>query len=328
VDFRTIEIDPNAPMPDPPRPRRISPKLMIALSAAFVVGVVSTLVVTHQLDKPRAMPVGHSDYQPRNDDERKLFDELRPATYDELWALEKAISTNQEVADAPGSRTEITNFYVATGDIKLPAQPLGEPVVIGLPQGLKWVSGSLHNVTLVLADRFVDSLELALALGIAVFDPYCYPAHTVFVAESACTDAGRRPATPEQMMQGLHNLTQAEWQRPAVVQALASFPWFRSIFEVAESQVFYASGLVRLAPYLTRDIGAPIIILGPKARIVGGRLGSIKVLSEDFAPQPGPDVLGYWLYDPVYNAFVNSRGPDVCPYLGPSVQKAYPGVCR
>lgn len=301
-----------------PYPRRFSWRTLITVAVVmFAIGVSGTLIVTHRLDKDRGRLLHYSTYQPRTLEEEAFFRTVRPASFDEVIALSQVV--HQEAVQHPGVQGSV-QLYVATEDLRLPSEPLGERVIIGLPKGLKWIGGQLLNMTVVVANPKLATPELALREGAVLYDSYCFPTYTTFVEESACTDTGRQAVSQEVMYRNLRSLDINSPNSPEVLRVVPHY---------YTGPVYYASESVWLAPYLGEFNEAPIVILAKGAKIAGGRLGSIQVFSEEnITSAPGPQFQHAWFYDPVYAQKVFAVGePWLCASLAAVVREQYPGAC-
>jgi hypothetical protein len=320
VSRQIIEVDPNEPLPDPDQTARGTRsyrlwQLIVAAVLAAATGAIVTLMVEGRLDKEQGRMQGVSTYQPKTDQEKTLFSKLRPANFDEVIALTQA----QTAANASGS----TQFYIAQDSITLPQVAFTEPIVIGLPEGKQWLGGPLLNTILVLADPKVNTPVLALREGNVLYDSHCYPRPEAFVAASACTAEGQQPATMPEMLSDLRLITDKEQAEPKISGPLNEIPFY-----LQRGPVYYAARDVRLAPFLGREEDIPVIVLGENAKIVGGRLGRVQVVSEiDISAVPGPYPAHAVFSDPVYASAVFDS-ENLCAYMAPAVRQMYPDVCK
>lgn len=299
------------------RSRRIVGRVLAGL-LVLLVGAGGAIVVERKWFHPepaqgQALPTGMSTYVPRNDEERELFKHLRTPNYSE------AIGINRSTIKA-GTNVAY-HVYVATGDLVLPSKPLGEVIDIGLPPGTRWVGGQLTNIRLVAADTSVKSLPLAFSGGDAIFDRWCQTSMQEAFVGGSCPGGQPQAMTEAEMHRNLRPLTEDEIRRRMDIKFVAYQ------IELTPHNVFEATGDVMLYPYIGDAARAPVIVLGPKARILGGAFGKIQIVGADngFTRDPRPEIL----HDPVYTTSLGSldRGDELCGYFSDAVKSRYPGAC-
>lgn len=132
-----------------------------------------------------------SAYQPRNDDERQLFANLRMATRDEAMLM---------VQRAEREGLALTFIaYVATGDITLPPHPLGQVVIIALPFGVQWVGGPLTNQQLMFATSVFETPALQAVSGYVAYNSMCNSDLVQPPIGRICDPESFKPATQDEM---------------------------------------------------------------------------------------------------------------------------------
>jgi hypothetical protein len=287
---------------------------VVVILVMAALGVVVGLVIVNreqvgqnQATRPLSLP-----YQPRDQQEQAFIDQLRQPSLLELEAIRSAVAFELGRGAFP--------VYVAQQNLVLPPVALGDVVVIGLPVGVQWTGGVLHQLVLVLADPKAATPERALSKGAVARDPYCYPQSPV-AAPEACTPAGLKPAAPKAMYGGLHLVTWAERARFAGV--LSELPFF-----TPPEPVYYATQSVMLAPFLDDPANMPVIILAPGVQVTGGQLGRAWVVMEQ-APSavPSSRIMYSWAYDRLYWATITGQAEAVCSHLGVAVLASYPALC-
>lgn len=316
-----------------PTPPHITPqwtwqfrlKVIVAAVAMLVLGAAVGIAVDRSVINPpqqeQLVPAGAAKYEPRNVEEERFFRSLRTPTYSEGIAMGRASSE----AGLPVAWVS----FVATEDLVLPSAPLSQDVTIGLPPGIKWQSGALNNIRLVVAEADIASLPLALRDGKVLYDRWCAPSLTDGLIQSECPHVSPPGITEEKMLGTLRLLAREEFE------AYPGLLHVNDVVPTREGNVFLATGDVVLSPYLGNPDEVPVIVLDKNARVTGGHFGKIQVVAR--GQGNGRNVQYEVLHDPVYtltlpsdNAAVETGNQSklICGIMSQQVrQTIYAGAC-
>lgn len=273
--------------------------------ASLAVGWSANVLWEEQAAKPsRGGP--WSTWEPRTDAERALRALIQPATAEEQKAL--------ELAQADYGIASTKQFYVAVADVALPDAPLGEAIAIGIPKGLRWVSGPPNNIVLVTMASWTDHHPLGFTRGEVLADPLCHPQLDAkdMLGPVACTSG--RPASRAEMLASLRKITAEE----ALTLARPPFNPFLN-----GPEVYVTTKDVALWPgeYIGNRFEY-VIIVAKGTRVLGGDLGNGLLVS-------GVPISFYTSQYPTLDDRLYSRlqVAEVCPFLSDTVRQQYVPGC-
>lgn len=200
-----------------------------------------------------------------------MFKALTPAKPDIAAALQKRAAESKD----PTIIRSAARIYVAKTDVTL--APVDEPMVVILPQGLRWVGGQLGNITLLRTDALgVEQVKR----GFEFYDPWCQGEMMGVVPAGTCgSPRANVPATLADMESRLRKPTQAELTKLLDKDELKGAN--PKLYRIATKNFVAAPSY-----WGNSDRNMLTIFLPPGIKVMGGQLGYVYVVPLDGQGKP------------------------------------------